>query len=259
MATSRWMTTCRASGCVISFGSPNSLSTLALLLTVACATSGSPDRAAVLLSNAPPPEGRLCHAATNPATLPATGALVDSAGLIDSLRVGSGQRTGSALLSLRFDDRGHPVWVRVIESNLGSDEAPAVESLVTRMLRTQAPAPGWSVRLKVLTDTAPRLQVGRSELCPAVPSGTVEITTRQVVSGRSLGSLPVPTQHPRTPRFAILVDTIGRLLDSRLVESSGDDDVDRQVQAAFQNRQLRPTLLDGAPIVAWTEWPPPKQ
>lgn len=230
--------------------------TLALVLTAACASSGTPDRAAVLLSNAPPPEGRRCHVATNPATLPTTGALVDSAGLIDSVRIGSGQRPGYALLSLRFDERGHPVWVRVIESNLGSDRAPAVERLVGRMLRLQAPAPGWSVRLKVTVDTAPRLQIGRSELCPAVPSGTVEITTRQVVSGRSLANLPEPIRHPRTPRFAILVDTIGRLLDSRLLETSGDDDVDRQFQAAFQNRQLRPTLLDEAPIVAWTEWPP---
>ena len=229
---------------------------LAPLLTAAC-TSGSLDRAAVLLTSAPPPEGRLCHVATNPVALPSTGVLVDSAGLINSVRVGKGERTGYALLSLRFDERGHPAWVRVIENNLGSDQPQVVESLVSRMLRPETPAPSWSVRLKVLVDTAPKLQIGRSELCPAIPSGTVEITTRQVVSGRSLATLREPAQHPRAPRFAILVDTAGRLLDIKLLETSGDDDIDRQFQAAFQNRELRPTLLDGKAVVAWTEWPPP--
>ena len=231
--------------------------TFALLLTLACA-SGSPDRAAVLLTNAPPPEGRLCHVATNPVTLPSAGVLVDSVGLINSVRVGKGERTGYALLSLSFDEHGHPVWVRMIENNFGSDQPQAVESLVSRMLRPEAPAPSWSVRLKVLVDTAPRLQIGRSELCPAVPSGTVEIRTRQVVSGRSLATLREPARPPRTTRFAILVDTTGRLLDSRLLETSGDGDVDRQFQSALQSRQLRPTLLDGKPVVAWTEWPPPR-
>lgn len=230
---------------------------LALLLTVACA-SGSPDRAAVLLTNAPSPEGRLCHVATNPVALPSTGVLVDSAGLINDVRVGKGGRTGYVLLSLRFDEQGHPVWVRMIENNLGSDQPQAVENLVSRMLRPQAPAPSWSVRLKVLVDTVPRLQIGRSELCPAVASGTVEITTRQVVSGRALATLREPARPPRTTRFEILVDTAGRLLDSKLLETSGDDDVDRRFQAALQTRQLRPTLLDGKPVVAWTEWPPPR-
>jgi hypothetical protein len=225
-----------------------------VLVTAACATA-SPDPSAILLSNTPPPDGRLCHAATTPATLPGVDALVDSAALIQRVRAGAGERPAYVLLSLRFDENGHPTWVRAIEGNLDSRRAVTIMHVVAEALRSPPAVFGGSVRLRIGVDTTPRVQVGRSEVCPAVPLGTFDITTRQVVrttSGRPPTSEPPP---PSTPVFSILVDTTGRLLDIKLKQSSGDIDVDRQFQQGLEKGRLLPTLLDRKPVVAWTVWP----
>jgi hypothetical protein len=143
----------------------------------------------------------------------------------------------------------------VIEDNLDADRRQELERLVIRSLRPQAPAPSWSVRMRVDSDSVPRLRIGRSELCPAVPVGMLEITRTQRVVTRSPAAIPEPPPQPSVPHFSVLVDTTGRLLQLTAVQTSGDPDFDRQFREALETHRFRPTLLDGKAVVAWTEWP----
>lgn len=220
----------------------------------ACAGSSSGfDRSALLLSSAPPPEGRTCYATAAPATLPPVDALVDSAALLARFQSLGDGPTASALLSVRFDERGVPS-ARVLEGNLPAEHREGFARLALTALKPEPAAPPWSVRLKVTSDSSPRVRVGRSELCPAIPVGTLDV----VVSRREVTSSGVPPAAPptrSTPHFSILVDSNGQLVDIRLKQSSGESDVDQQLENGLRQKTFRPTLLDGAPILAWTEWP----
>lgn len=233
-------------------------STIALSTTLAaaCASGASSvDRAAVLLSPAPPPEGRICEVAATPSLLPSAEALVDSARLVDAVRSEQGEPAGYALLSLRFGDQGQLIWVRVLETDLRPAVRDAVQRIVVQTVRPQAPSPTWSVRLKLQTAPSPGLQVGRSEVCRADPHpGSVRITgqTRVVTSTSRVPPAPPPIA---MPRLSLLIDVEGRVRQTRLVASSGDLEVDRQVEEWLQGHPFFPALLDGQAVEAWAQWP----
>jgi hypothetical protein len=218
------------------------------LLAFACAGAvATADREAALLSVAPPPTGRTCGVAAVPNVLPGAATLVDSVGLISGARAATGGPAAFVLLSLRFDDHGRSLWTRVIETNLGEAQREAIERLVAQSLLPQADGPSWSVRLKIEITGAPTLRVGRSEICPAAPRpGEIDVTSRRITTGVASGS----------PRFSLLVDHAGRVLQIRLLEGSNDKDVDRAFEQSLRALHFRPTLIDGEPVSAWTEWPP---
>ena len=235
-----------------------------VILAAACAWGGQAfDRSAVLLSAAPPPQGRSRGAASSPEALPPARTLVDSESVMRSLRAAPDEPTGTLLVSLRFDDQGRVLWARVLEGSLDRDRQQAIASLVAHSVRPQAAAPSWSVRLRVKADAAPELKVGRSELCLAAarPGPTIGIH-RQIVVSRTAGSredaaVPPPSSLllPRVPRFQLHVDAAGKVLEARLQEGSGDDDVDTQFAQQIQKLEFQPTLLDGQPVSAWVPWP----
>ena len=223
-------------------------SPIAILFLLACA-GGSPGvaRNPILLSSAPPPEGRTCFVSPRPETLPAGAALVDSAALLEQLRVSAPAARGYALVSVRFDDGGRAAAVRMIEGTLSPQE---VQRQVSSVLKPQAPSPTWSVRIRISLDSVPALQIGRSEVCPATPRGQGGIDIKTAARSPSGAASEF-----RAPRLAILIDTTGQVLQMRVDESSGNDDVDRQFQDALRQRSFHPTLVDGVPILAWSRWP----
>ena len=236
----------------------------ALLVLAACASGGQAfNRSAVLLSDAPAPQGRSCGPASSPEALPAARALVDSESVMRALTAAPGVPSGFLLLSLRYDDQGRVAWSRVLESNLDADRQQALAGLLAHSLRQQAAAPSWSVRLRVKADAAPEMRVGRSELCAAaaLPGPTIAIRRQFVVSqaagSREAAASPPPSAMtiPRTPRFLLHVDAAGHVLEARLQESSGDEDVDAQFGQQLPKLEFRPTLLDGQSVSAWVPWP----
>ena len=229
-------------------------SLVALLLLLGCA-GGSPvvARNPILLSSAPPPAGRTCFVSPRPEPLPAGAELVDVAALVDQLQR-SGPALGYALVSVRFDEGGRAASVRMIEGTLRGEQ---IQRQVSRVLKPQPPGPMWSVRIRISVDPVPVLQIGRSEVCPAVPRGHggIDVVVRREVTG-SPSSRP-STSGSGAPRLSILVDTLGQVLQIRVDESSGSDDVDRQFQDALRSRSFHPMLLDGVPVLAWSRWPLP--
>ena len=239
----------------------------ALLVTAACAAGTSTvDRSALFLSAAPAPQGRMCNPAANPATLPSADAVVDSAAVARGAKPGAGEPGGYALFSLQFDNQGRVVAFHTIESNLAPDRKTIIEQLTLNRVRVQPAGDPWSIRLKVASDSTTRLQVGRSELCPAVVNGPLDlVTSTSTVSssssssrggrGRGGASAPTGSESVAMPHFSVLVDTTGRLLDLKLTQSSGQNDLDQRAESGLREKGFRPTLLDGAPIIAWTRWP----
>ena len=236
----------------------------ALLITAACAAGTSTaDRSTTFLSAAPAPQGRICNPAANPATLPPADAVVDSAAVVRGARPGAGESGGYALFSLQFDNQGRVVAFHAIESTLAPDRKTTIEQLTLNHVRVQPAGDPWSVRLKVTSDSTTRLQVGRSELCPAVVNGMLDLSTgTSTISsssrggrGRSGASAPTGSASVAMPQFSVLVDTTGHVLDLRMTQSSGQNDLDQRAESGLREKGFRPTLLDGAPIIAWTRWP----
>jgi len=240
-----------------------------LLLTAACASSTATlDRSSIYLSAAPAPQGRVCHAAPNPPTLPGADAVIDSGIVVRGVKPGAGEPSGYDLFSLQFDNQGHIVAFHTIESTLPAERKAAIEQLTLNRVRVQSPGEPWSIRLKVTSDTTPRLQVGRSELCPAVLQGDLDLSSNANSAvggsssrGRGRGAPAASSSSPQTamPHFSALVDTTGHLLDLKLTQSSGQTDIDQRAENGLRDRGFRPTLLDGVPIIAWTRWPLPGQ
>lgn len=237
----------------------------AVLVTAACAAGTSTvDRSTMFLSAAPAPQGRTCNPAANPATLPSADAVVDSAAVARGAKPGAGEPGGYALFSLQFDNQGRVVAFHTIESTLAPDRKTTVEQLTLNRVRVQPAGDPWSVRLKVTSDSTTRLQVGRSELCPAVVNGILDLSTgTSTISssssrgGRGRGGAPAPSASSSVamPQFSVLVDTTGHVLDLKLTQSSGQNDLDQRAESGLREKGFRPTLLDGAPIIAWTRWP----
>ena len=236
----------------------------ALVVTAACAAGTSAvDRSTMFLSAAPAPQGRICHPAANPATLPSADAVVDSGAVARGARPGAGEPGGYALFSLQFDNQGRVAAFHTIESTLAADRKTSIEQLTLNRVRVQPAGDPSSLRLKVTSDSVTRIQVGRSELCPAVLTENLDIVTNIATSsgsrsgGRGRGASPAApsVEPPPTPHFSVLVDSTGRLLDLKMTQSSGDNGFDQRVQSGLQEKRFRPTLLDGVPIIAWTRWP----
>jgi hypothetical protein len=182
------------------------------------------------------------------------GAVVDSLALVNAARGGPGAAPGHVLFSLRFDEQGRILSIRAVESTLSAGPEESMNRATLGALRPQAPGQPWSVRLQVTTGDSSQVRIGRSEVCSAVLSGPIDImVSRTVVS--SSGAQPAAQPERATPHFLLLVDSAGRLIQITLKQSSGESDVDQQLESALRNKNFRPTLLDGAPILAWTEWP----
>lgn len=149
----------------------------------ACASTGGMERTS-LLSEAPPARERACRVAASPSELPAAESLVDAGALAEeAARLWSAAgRPASAyvLLSLRYDRDGMNVRRAVLEHNVEGAVADSLQRLVFAHRRQAAPAEAeWGVRLRVDLGEAPRLRVGRREVCTAAPRDAVQLRSAQ--------------------------------------------------------------------------------
>ena len=73
----------------------------------------------------------------------------------------------------------------------------------------------------------------------------------------STGSAPASTPVARAVKQDLVVSVggVGRIVQSKLIQSSGNRTIDDEILRGFPNWRLRPATLDSVPIAAWMDVP----
>lgn len=218
---------------------------LAVVLA-ACAGGGKGQAEGVLLI---PPErlGKGCEPWRQPTPLPSSSELLRPG----TLQQVSGQlRAGTLLLAMRFDQDGRIDRLAVIGGSASDSTRSPVERVVQQGVVPDKRYASGSFRVLLTGGDSVNATVGRSEYCPPVKLNSA--------SGQSAVTVDLPADQVssiRAARYNVLVNTSGRVVQTKLVQSSGNRSIDDQVARDFLNWRLRPALLDSTPVAAWMDVP----
>lgn len=217
---------------------PRVLAAAALVLLSAGALQAQGDRAARLLSDRPAPR-RDCRIAERPDPLPALGQIADSVALAAGVATYAQQNPAAegspfSLYSILFAVDGTVERVAPIESTVPEAQAEALHALVRQSIRRQSVG-GFSVRLRVEPGAAQPLRVGASETCPPTTNTFLGLDTN--FGTRTFNLRPVRVQ------AAIAAD--GAVKGVELLNTSGNDEVDRWVEHSVARWKFTPALVDG--------------
>lgn len=243
---------------------PRALAALAVLLALPACAGLQPDtlhpRESLLSDASRRPVDRTCRVAVAPAALPSADALVDSAALAaavaDAWR-GAGRPAGHVLLALRYDREGLNVRRDVIEHRVGDALASSLQALVFAHRRRAAPADGeWSVRLRVDLGEAPRMRVGRTEVCAPRLRGGAEGGFGVAPAGSGWGdardayALPAVAEmyDPATVWVRVALDSRGNVTDARLERGLGRRTYEMRVLNYVRTISFIPAMEDGYPV-----------
>ena len=239
------------------------LAALAALPALCACASLQPDAQythAALLSEAPPRSFTSgCRVSREPRALPAADALVDSAALLEGALQAwraAGSPPGHVLLALRYDPDGVNVRRDVIEQGVGDALADSLQKLAFAHRRRAEPADReWSVRLRLDLGDAPRMRVGRTEVCAPRLRNAAEAGWGSAMGG-TWGDVrdvsPPPGQAelhgPSTIWVRVALDARGNVTEARVERSL--------VRVAQENRLLSyvrsisfiPGMEDGYPV-----------
>ena len=224
----------------------------AVLLAAAARAAEAQDRAALLLSDAPPPEGRRCEVLGR--TPRAYAAVLDSAALRQALAAEpAGGAAGTVLYSIRWDEEGRLDWVRALENTLPEAAEARVQVLVRAHARAARASDPWSARVRVpLGGAAPEVRFGRSEVCRAVSDpgrGAMTMGGSERMRPEDLRDL----ERAGEARVEVRVGTSGEVLDVRMRQSSRSRFIDDVALRSAQGGRYLPELVDGAPVAVWSE------
>jgi hypothetical protein len=229
-----------------------------------CALAQRAERAREVIGPGAPVAGRRCGPDAAPARLPEVRMLVDSAALVRDLAAlaAAARDSRGTVVSLAFDSLGALVSRHVVESSLAPGETDAVATAVAQHAREQPSGPAWGVRLRVTPGPTPALRVGRRVVCPPAP-----VEVRRVARGALMPSLaPAVYERPPAPisggwmggapyhrpvRMRALVDAAGRVVDVRLLNSSGMKATDEAIALSAYGREFLPALEDGRAAARW--------
>lgn len=242
---------------------PRVLVALAALLALpACAAMQpssvyTPDQ---LLSDAPPrPLDRSCRISDVPDVLPSVDALVDSAAFTAAAAEAwraAGIPAGHVLLALRYDAEGVNVRRDVIEHRVTDALADALQRLAfAHRRRGEAAAGEWSVRLRVDLGQAPRVRVGRTEVCSArLRSGTETGWGGPVAAAwgdaRSQWAPPSAAEMagPSTVWVRVALDSRGYVTDARVERGIARVGTENRVLNYVRSIAFIPAMEDGYPV-----------
>ena len=187
---------------------------------------------------------RRCGETRTPKQLPAPSALVDSARAMADLSE-AGIPPNGMVFSLLFREADSFPTIRPLDP---SHEQSAV--LLSRAVLPQQSKTMWAIRVRVAGGPAPTLMLERSSYCPPVVVATAPGTSRVVVSMRAGDQLPAAN---RRLRFVVEVQVTegGAVQSTKMVQRSGIQDFDEELQREWQARRFLPALLDGFPIQSW--------
>jgi TonB family protein len=218
---------------------------------------GAPD---ALLSDGPPRQmNQACRASGDPERLPSAGALVDSAAFAAAAAEAwraAGSPAGHVLLALRYDTEGVNVRRDVIEHRVGAALADTLQKLAFAHRRRLDPAQReWSVRLRVDLGEAPRMRVGRTEVCsPRVRNGA------EGGWGAAAGTTFADVRDPFAPASAaelhgasmvwvrVALDSRGNVTDARVERSLGRGMSDQRLLTYVRSIAFIPATEDGWPV-----------
>jgi hypothetical protein len=242
---------------------PRALVALAALLALPACAALQPSSVYApeeLLSDAPPrPLDRTCRISPLPEALPAVDALVDSAafaaGVVGAWRA-AGSPAGHVLLALRYDAEGVNVRRDVIEHRVTDALADALQKLAYAHRRRGDAAGGeWSVRLRVDLGEAPRVRVGRTEVCSARLRSAPETGWGGPVAAawgdaRSQWAPPSVAEMagPSTVWVRVALDSRGNVTDARVERGIARAGTENRVLNYVRSIAFIPAMEDGYPV-----------
>lgn len=241
---------------------PRVLVALAALALPACAAlrPSSVYAPEELLSDAPPrPLDRTCRVSPLPEVLPAADALLDSAAFAaaaaDAWRA-AGSPAGHVLLALRYDAQGVNVRRDVLEHRVTDALADALQGLAFAHRRHGDAAEGeWSVRLRVDLGAAPRVRVGRTEVCSvrlrsAGDAGWGGPVAAAWGDARSQWAPPSAAElaGPSTVWVRVAVDSRGYVTDARVERGIARLASENRVLNYVRSIAFIPAMEDGYPV-----------
>lgn len=238
----------------------------ALLALPACAVlqpSGldAPD---TLLSDAPPRQlSQACRISGDPERLPSVEALVDSAAFAAAAAHAwraAGSPAGHVLLALRYDVEGVNVRRDVIEHRVGDALADTLQKLAFAHRRRLDAAPReWSVRLRVDLGDAPRIRVGRTEVCSArvrsgsdvgwgTANGSSYGDVREAYAPAAAVEMHGSSTGPSTVWVRVALDSRGHVTDARVERSLGRAMSEQRLLTYVRTIAFIPAMEDGWPV-----------
>lgn len=221
----------------------------AVLYTLACSTAasrGTGPGGVLTLGSVPVSKG--CEAYARPSPLPTEAVLFTPGVLQRALQPYHGM--GTLLLAARFDQEGQLARVAAIGGTVpDSVRTSLVRSVGAAFVPDKRYAAG-SLRVLLSVLDSVTSTIGRSEYCPPV------VVTGAAGIGSVTADAPVDqVPNVTSPHYSVLVNVDGRIVQSKLVRSSGNRTIDDDLARGFPNWRLRPALLDGVPIAAWIDVP----
>jgi TonB family protein len=194
-----------------------------------------------------------CGPAPFPDVLPALAQVMEAEAMITQL---AGHTPGleEALFAIRFEPDGKPAPTVPLESAFSLAVADSQAEMVTAHVTQQPPGPVWGVRLRITSTPLPRVLLERSVFCPPrLDQSTLRIP---FAANGAAGELE-EARRPEPPLVRVLVDRDGRVVEVRILRSSGSSTVDRTFEDGLRSARFRPALLDDTPVPAWYEIRPP--
>ncbi len=184
---------------------------------------------------------RRCEESKTPGTLPAVGALLDSARAAADLTAGEVPGAG-LLFSLIYTDEDSLPQARRLDS-----AASAAADLLAKSLRPLRPTEHWGVRVRVVGGVAPAVTLERSRYCPPLPTSIQARPRRFVVTMRLGDRVRSVGTIVRFIADAEISET-GRVGEIALIRPSGVREIDEEILYYVRIRAFLPALLDGTPV-----------
>jgi TonB family protein len=168
----------------------------------------------------------------------------------------AGRPAGHVLFALRYDREGLNVRRDVIEHRVGDVLADTLQKLAFAHRRRAEPADAeWSVRLRLDLGEAPRLRVGRTEICaPRLRSGAEGGFGNAVGGGwgdvRDAYAPPgiADLYDPSTVWVRVALDSRGNVTEARLERSLGRRTYEMRVLNYVRTISFVPAMEDGYPV-----------
>jgi hypothetical protein len=199
--------------------------------------------------------------------LPAVDELLDSASAVATLSGDSTFRGAFELLAIGIDTAGVVQRVRILETDLATDVARRLATVLAGMIELQPPGPPSQLRLTVQLSPPGQVFVARSELCrlsmkPGPVRSSVErigVVRVETPDSRNRSMTGAPADPPSLPldalppplvfRWLVRVDADGQARDAiALTRVSGLQVDEGKMRAAVLHLKYNPALLDRVPV-----------
>jgi len=154
------------------------------------------------------------------------------------------------LLAMRFDQDGKLDRFASIGGSTPDSLRVPLERIVRQAIVPDKRYASGSFRVLLAATDSLSITVGRSEYCPPV------VVSGAAGTGSVTVDMPVEQASSIRPvRYSVLVNASGRIVQSKLIQSSGNRTIDDEILRGFPNWRLRPATLDSVPIAAWMDVP----